>query len=246
MGITLDYVVKWANSLDPRLKLIDRPPAHPDTITTAIEKGLSLVKATGEDMLVFTADQQLYKITIDILFHQPAYFKSVIPVIGGMHMLMNFIHAMAVIMAGSGMKEVLASTFGTVDKMLNGKKYPQNFRALRMLVEELLRSALQIQGATSFDHLIQVLDACSSSSRTAKMWINNLVKTVIIMMNFSRAGHEGDWALHLVAAEAMLPYFRSAGCYNYARYAAFYSHHMKGDNAETTTWCIRASHPWYL
>ena len=26
----------------------------------------------------------------------------------------------------------------------------------------------------------------------------------------------------------MLPYFRSAGCHNYARYAAFYVHHMKG------------------
>ena len=91
---------------------------------------------------------------------------------------------------------------------------------------------LQIQGVTSFDHLIQVLDARSSSSRTAKMWINNLVKTVIIMMNFSRAGHEGDLALHLVVAEAMLPYFRSAGCHNYARYAAFYSHHMKSLDPE--------------
>ena len=35
------------------------------------------------------------------------------------------------------------------------------------------------------------------------------------MMIFSRAGHEGaghegDWALHLYAAEAMLPYFRAA------------------------------------
>ena len=26
----------------------------------------------------------------------------------------------------------------------------------------------------------------------------------------------------------MLPYFRSAGCHNYSRYAAFYVHHMKG------------------
>ena len=26
----------------------------------------------------------------------------------------------------------------------------------------------------------------------------------------------------------MPPYFRSAGCHNYARYAIFYVHHMKG------------------
>ena len=59
------------------------------------------------------------------------------------------------------------------------------------------------------------------------MWIDNLVKTVIIMMNFSRAGHEADWYLHVMAAEAMLPYFRAAGCHNYARYGALYVHQMK-------------------
>jgi len=40
-------------------------------------------------------------------------------------------------------------------------------------------------------------------------------------------------SLYLLAAEAMLPYFRSAGCHNYARYGAFYIHHMKGLPAET-------------
>ena len=48
------------------------------------------------------------------------------------------------------------------------------------------------------------------------------------MMNFSRRGYERDWVLHILDEEAMLPYFRSAGCHNYARYAAFYVHHMKG------------------
>ena len=82
------------------------------------------------------------KVTIDVQFHQPSYFKSVIPVLGGMHMQLNFIHAIAIIMAGSGIKEILAGTFGSNDKMLSGKKYPQNFRALIMLVEEVLRSVV--------------------------------------------------------------------------------------------------------
>ena len=202
------------------MPLVDRPPAHPDTIKTAVEKGLSLVRAAGEDVLVFTADQQqLYKVTIGIQFHQPSYFKSVIPVLGGMHMLMNFIHAIAIILAGSGMNEILAGTFGCIDKMLSGKKYPHNFRPLGMLVEEVLRSVVLIQGVTSFVRLIEQLEAQAGRSKTAK--------AVIIMMNFSRGGHEGDWVLHLLAAEAMLPYFRSACCYNYARYAALYIHHMK-------------------
>jgi hypothetical protein len=60
------------------------------------------------------------------------------------------------------------------------------------------------------------------------MWTD---KTLIIMMNFSR-GHEGDWALHIFAAEAMLPYFRAAGCQNYALYGAFYVHQMNGIHPE--------------
>ena len=87
------------------LPLVGRHPAHPDTIKTALERGLSFARAAGED---FTAEQQLYKVSVDLLFQEPLYFKSVNPVLGGMHMLMNFIHTTAIIMPGSGMKEVLA------------------------------------------------------------------------------------------------------------------------------------------
>ena len=109
------------------LPLVIRPPAHHDTTKTAIDKGLTLMRATGDDVLIFTADQQLYKIVIDIVFYQPTYLQSEIPVLGGMHILMNFIHATAVIVAGGGMNEILAGTFVSVEKMLSGKKYPQNF-----------------------------------------------------------------------------------------------------------------------
>ena len=83
------------------------------------------MRAAGDDMLIFTADQQLYKIVKDILFYQPTYFESVIPELGGIYMIMNVIHATDGIMAGSEMNEILAGTFGSVEKMLSGKKYPQ-------------------------------------------------------------------------------------------------------------------------
>ena len=69
------------------LPLIDKAPASPSTILTAIEKGLTLLNdaGTGQDNLVFTVDQQLYKVTVHILFHTPSYFMNIIPVLGGMH-----------------------------------------------------------------------------------------------------------------------------------------------------------------
>ena len=95
-------------------------------------------------------------------------------------------------------------------------------------MEENLRSIVLIQGVTSFVRLIELFEARAGRSRTTKMWTDDLVKPVIIMMNFSRGGHEGDWVLHILAAEAMLPYFRSAGCHTWARYDVLYVHHMKG------------------
>ena len=51
-------------------------------------------------------------------------------------------------------------------------------------MEEMLRSVVQIQGVTSFVSFVKLLE---TSSRTTKMWTDNFVKTVIKMMNFSRA-----------------------------------------------------------
>ena len=208
------------------MPLIDLPPAQHDTILTSLEKGLSLVKNKGNGVLIFTADQQLHKIVIDIMFYQPSYFNLVVPVLGGMHMLMNFIHAISIIMSGSGLKEILASSFESVDKMLSGKKYPQNFRAMRMLVEELLECVVQDEQVSSFSDLTRLLDDRASQSRTC-LWTNNVIKATVIMMNFSRAGHEADTSLHISAAEAMLPHFRFAGCHRYLRYGALYVHHIK-------------------
>lgn len=108
-------------------------------------------------------------------------------------MLINFIHATSVLMAGSGMKELLAFTFESVDKMLSMNKYPQNCRGFRMLVEVLLGSLVNMDGVNSFGSLRRVLSKCVTESRTTKLCPDCLIRPVIIMMNFSHAGYEGDF-----------------------------------------------------
>ena len=58
----------------------------------------------------------------------------------------------------------------------------------------------------------------ASQSRTAKHWISNLVKPVLLMMLFNRAEREGDWPLHLFVVKEMLPYFFASGHLNYCQY----------------------------
>ena len=99
-----------------------RPPAHHSTIKTAI--ALSHVRAGKED--IFTADQQIYKIVINVVFREPLHFDSIIPVLGGMYMLMNFIHAAAIIMKGFWTQRIPVSTFGSLDSIISRKKPPYN------------------------------------------------------------------------------------------------------------------------
>ena len=115
-------------------------------------------------------------------------------------------------------EEILESAFSGVAKMLSGKKFPHNFRSLRLLTEELLRetikSNVEIQ---SMDALVDHPDLLCEKSRTS----------TFLMMKFVRAEREGDFPLHLKVVEEAIPYFFSAGHINYARYGTRYFHQMK-------------------
>ena len=108
----------------------------------ALKKGAKFVRENGQQVLYFTVDMQLYKIVIDILFYQPVLFQTIVPISGGLHSIMNNIHAVCVLLSPA-LKHILASTFGSVEKMMQGKKYPQNFRALKLLAEVILTDVLE-------------------------------------------------------------------------------------------------------
>jgi len=108
-------------------------------------------------------------------------------------------------MRGSGLEEILKSSFG-VPKLLSGKKFPQNVRALCIVTEEILRPVLDDQGLHTTSDLLKYLDLKSQQSSTTKLWVDCLIKPVLIMMKFVRAERERDWPLHLCAVEDMLPY----------------------------------------
>lgn len=93
-------------------------------------------------------------------------------------------------MDNSGLEEVMKIAFAGVGRMLTGKKFPQNFRALRIVTEELLWNT--VQGLESHEDIMQVLDSRASRSRTTKLWFENLIKPVLITMLFVRAEKEAD------------------------------------------------------
>jgi hypothetical protein len=67
---------------------------------------------------------------------------------------MSFVGAVGTLMAESGLSDVLSAVFGGVPKMLSGKKFPQNVRALRMLSEEVLRQIFECADLASAEDLM--------------------------------------------------------------------------------------------
>ena len=111
--------------------------------------------------------------------------------------------------------------------MLNGNKFLLNVRALRVIVEELLRKIIHDSKVASYEEHILHLYDISGNSRAAKMWVIIVIKSVYIMILYIRAEREGDWPLHPEAVKQMMPYFYARGHVNYARYGLFYLRSME-------------------
>ena len=200
-------------------------PADPDTMLPAMEEGQRMTNECGQRVTVFKNDQQLYRVAVNITWVYPERFSQLIPRLGGMHNLMSFVGCVGKLMADSGLEEVMKAAFGGVAHMLVGEKFPQNVRALRLVTEEDLRPT--IGQLNTPDELMNCLEEKATQNSTAKLWFENLVKPVFIMMIFVRAEREGDWPLHLWAVREMLPYFFAAGHWHYARYALYYLRSME-------------------
>ena len=64
----------------------------------------------------------------------------------------------------------MQAAFGGNEKMLSGKNFPQNMRAFRLVVEELLRDIIPtMEPSQGYDDLMLVLDSRSEQCITSRM-----------------------------------------------------------------------------
>ena len=83
--------------------LIDSKPSDPTTIKTAMMEGQRITIASGQKITVFTTDQQLYRISLFVLWNQPSLALDFVLRLGGMHLLMTFVGSVGTLMANSGL-----------------------------------------------------------------------------------------------------------------------------------------------
>ena len=69
----------------------------------------------------------------------PARWKYFYPRIGEIHWLISFFGSVGKLIKNSGPDMLIKTAFAGVEKMLIGKKFPMNVRALRVVAIEFLR-----------------------------------------------------------------------------------------------------------
>ena len=125
---------------------------------------------TGQAYTIFTNDQQLYRVVVNITWVYPYRCQNFILQLGGMHTLMSFAGAVGSLMEESGLENILHAAFSGVPKMLSGKNFPQNIRALRLLTEELPRGVIiDMNDSESYSDLMQILNEREIQSRTTRL-----------------------------------------------------------------------------
>ena len=84
--------------------LIDMKPSDPSTVMTAMIEARRLTNQAGQPDTIITADQQIYRVMIDISWVYKEEFRDFIFRLGGMHLLMSFVGAVGTLMANSGLE----------------------------------------------------------------------------------------------------------------------------------------------
>ncbi|KAH3795434.1 hypothetical protein DPMN_148984 [Dreissena polymorpha] len=165
------------------------------------------------------SSQVIYTYMESILYGK---FQDVILRLGGMHFLMSFVGSEGTLMANSRLKELPESTFAGVSKLLNGLKYPQNVRVLRIVTWELFRNVFTENNVQTCDDLEMYLNNKASADRTSRSWVDCLIKAVFLLMIYVPAEREGYLSLIKLTwyqwCRAGRP--RDQKCFEYTNYKA--------------------------
>ena len=208
------------HSIKPKTKvvylpLMDSSPSDPKTMMTSIMKPKKITEA-GHESVVYTADQQLYRVALHLTWDNPDLCDNVFLRLGDMHFLMSYIRCIGSLMAQTGLEERLSEQFGGVN-LLTGKKFPENVHALRLLLADILWPVLRKATVETMGDLKGVLENLASGSHISRLWVDCFVRPMLTVLKYVRAEREADWPPHVSAVKEMVVLFFAAGHQNYAR-----------------------------
>ena len=79
-------------------------------------------ESTESAVTLFTADQQLCRVVVNITWVYPRLLEGFIPILRATHTLVNFVGCIGYVMAKTRLVKILEASFTGVSKLLSEKK----------------------------------------------------------------------------------------------------------------------------
>ena len=190
--------------------LIDLTISDPNTMITVMVEAKRFRNKIGQANKILTADQQLYKVLVDIKWDNPDQFRHCIARLGICICWWTLLGVLEV--WSSTEEERNIEVFCRSGENVNRQKIPYEPEGIADVVEELLQN--KVASFSQYSEHEMLLKTASGNSLTTKHWIKNLIRSLFICLFFVRTEREGEWLLHLTAVKSMLPYFYTVGHHN--------------------------------
>ena len=102
-------------------------------------------------------DMQLYAIACQVKWHDIDRWPCLILKPGMMHALMSLASTIGYFIKATGGEELIASAFGCIKSILNGKSWTNALRAFRMLIEAVLHDFISDCDVLTHENLQNIL-----------------------------------------------------------------------------------------
>ena len=125
------------------LPILQAPADNNDTLTTVINRFVSISKHLQQKHTIIAMDQPLYSRGKELIWSNPEMYSDVILLMGDLHILFNFLKGIGQHLESSGLEDIWVETglFGpnTTDSMMEGKAYYRAVRGHTLAYEALWR-----------------------------------------------------------------------------------------------------------
>lgn len=225
------------------------------TLNTVFMRCRKISEKLGQSHTIVTCDEQLYQKGMQLIWSDPDQYQGIILRMGGFHVALNYLKVIGKRFKNAGLSDCWAESglFGpnTAVKASDGGHYNRSTRGLKITLQALWQllfevvteehPEVEVVSDMDFDSadpipemeeallLIQTKIAefdSKHSDGTSRLW-RSYMRMAMTFLNFVKADRSGDWILHLLSFEQMLPDFAGYDSYNYLRWGTVYLQQMR-------------------
>ena len=233
------------------LPTINAPATDLSTVMEILNRSMAIKESLKISGIACTFDQALYAKAAEIVWKNKEKFEGLILLLGGFHLICNFISIIGKRFGDAGLRDLLVESgtaaSGSVQSILNGKQYNRGIRMHKIVYEALMRcvvekwqnsdkykdenfSDIDNGELVDYDRFVTSIMEFEKFLRenngpTSAFWMS-YIDMVETLLDLLRATREGNWNLYLQSIGKVIPWMFAYDHQNYARYLPIFYYDM--------------------